>query len=558
MRFVSRQDPSLCDDTSESQIQHLFPYSDLIHSAVPIVSTRVSLPSVAGTARLLDLLPPHLVQRYSDWTQVVRLTPAQCKVRPRGFSQASEYYSLIHRLHLLGMVVFKREVRVVNGLFAVVKDKDSLRLIIDARPANAVFTIPEHTELPTPDILAQLQTTSSFFAAKVDLDNFYHRLLLPQWMQPFFGLPPVPAHHFGFPDDGYVYPCCTTLPMGWSHSVFLAQSCHEHILNTSTPLQPSDRLTPSSDFRLDRSRHQVYIDDLILVGADRQHLSELQQQYMTVMKDKNLPPKMTKVVEPKEDGVECLGLMVDGRRRTVGMAVPKLQLLIRDTRHLLSKDLCTGDDMARVVGRWSWAILACRPAFSVFNSVYRFIQAAGRRLFTIWRTVRRELWTIIGLAPLLFSSVDSPWFDRILSTDASESGMGVVVARASDQEMDTVASLPKIPSKPIDTSPLHWSTIVSTPWSKKEHINVLEVRALSTAVRWAISRPASLGCRLLSLSDSQVVVFAVSKGRSSSFQILRRLRYLSSMLLAGGLRLLMRWIPSTANPADAPSRRYGA
>jgi hypothetical protein len=136
--------------------------------------------------------------------------------------------------------------------------------------------------------------------------------------------------------------------------------------------------------------------------------------------------------------------------------------------------------------------------------------------------------------------------------------MGVVAARTSPQDMDALASLPKIPSTPIDTSSLNWSTIISTPWTKPEHINVLEVRALSTAIRWTLSCPASLGCRLLSLSDSQVVVFAVSKGRSSSFQILRRLRYLSSMVLAGGLRLVMRWIPSTANPADAPSRRYGS
>ncbi len=29
--------------------------------------------------------------------------------------------------------------------------------------------------------------------AKVDLDNFYHRLRLPVWMRPFFALPAVRA-----------------------------------------------------------------------------------------------------------------------------------------------------------------------------------------------------------------------------------------------------------------------------------------------------------------------------------------------------------------------------
>jgi hypothetical protein len=259
----------------------------------------------------------------------------------------------------------------------------------------------------------------------------------------------------------------------------------------------------------------------------------------------------------------------------------------------------------------------------VFNSVYRFILSADRRCFSIWRSVRRELWTVIGLSPLLFSQLDCPWFDRVLCSDASEFGLGVVAAPASSDQMNSIASLPKVPSFlnrintppvtntggqirevsydahaqslfksqaptfldraitppvdgtggqirkvihstdtqclsqddfPIDTSSFRWSTIVSSRWSKEEHINVLELRALSTAIRWALSRPIGTQCRILCLSDSQVVVFAVSKGRSSSFQILRRLRYLTSLVLAAGLRLIMRWIPTTANPADQPSR----
>lgn len=74
--------------------------------------------------------------------------------------------------------------------------------------------------------------------------------------------------------------------MGWSHSVFLAQACHEHILNTYT--------------RLDRGRHQVYIDD-ILIGPN-QHAS---LNYIAVA-DKNLPPKGSKVFDPCNNGVNAL------------------------------------------------------------------------------------------------------------------------------------------------------------------------------------------------------------------------------------------------------------
>jgi hypothetical protein len=150
----------------------------------------------------------------------------------------------------LGMVCFKTSVNVVNGVFAVRKDADSLRLIIDARRANCVFAEPDHVDLPTPDLLARLQAPpgAPVYAAKVDLDNFYHRILLPEWMQPYFGLPPVFSEELGLPggDSSQLYPCCTTLPMGWSHSVLVAQACHEHLLNSRTRLLPQDRITTTS------------------------------------------------------------------------------------------------------------------------------------------------------------------------------------------------------------------------------------------------------------------------------------------------------------------------
>jgi len=99
-----------------------------------------------------------------------------------------------------------------------------------------------------------------------------------------------------------------------------------------------------------------------------------------------------------------------------------------------------------------------------------------------------------------------------------------------------------------------WSTIVSSRWKFGEHINVLECRAVETAVRWLVSRPASINSKVLILCDSQVVVGAISKGRSSAFQILTRLRSLSASILAGGFRLFLKWIPTYLNPADKASR----
>lgn len=462
------------------------------------------------------------------------------------------------------------------------KGEDSIRLIIDARPANAAFVDPPKVQLPTPDLLARLHSNSNqpLYVAKVDLDNFYHRLRLPTWMRPYFALPPVTAEHVGmsteFGSGTLIYPCCTTLPMGWSHSVYVAQMAHEHLLNSSTPLQPCDRIHADGDFRLDRMRHQVYIDDLNLFGHDPDALARIQSHYVQTVSAVGLPVKPSKVVAPSCHGVECVGLEVHGTHYEVGLSAAKLTHLCQDTFALLRSGLCTGLELSKLVGRWTWAVLVCRPALSVFSAVYRFIECARSRLFSIWPSVCKELMTMAGLAPLLFANMQPRWFQRVIATDASESGQGVVAARVSEAVMFDMADRKPVQPEPIapdDTSTdqsfsrptdfgnseinnASWHTIVAAPWQQPEHINSLEVRAVSTAVRWVLSSPYSIRHRVLVLSDSLVTVFSVTKGRSSSRVLLPRLRQLASCVLGSGLQLFVRWIPTEINPADEPSRRF--
>jgi hypothetical protein len=164
----------------------------------------------------------------------------------------------------------------------------------------------------------------------------------------------------------------------------------------------------------------------------------------------------------------------------------------------------------------------------------------------------------VRLAPLFFATLEDKWFDRVIATDASEFGQGVVAVRATPDELREWRKL----GDPTDRSSYqaiqstNWSTIVASPWQHPEHINVLEVRAVSTAVRWALSFPGTIGRRVVILSDSTVAACSVMKGRSSSPLLLPRLRQLASLVLASGVRLHLRWIPTEVNPADRPSRLY--
>lgn len=262
--------------------------------------------------------------------------------------------------------------------------------------------------------------------------------------------------------------------------------------------------------------------------------------------------------------VESCGLQIDGREHTVGVAPAKVWRLCVETRAVLHLGSCTGDALQRLVGKWSWMILARRPAFSVFSAVYRFSAIAGKRRFFLWPSVRKELSVICGLAPFLFTRLDAPWFAKVVATDASTSGMGVVSSSADEQCLTDFA---KKASKHGCSEmreeeeemikKMSWSEIISSPWrNSSEHINVLELRAVTSAVRWVLSHPSGMCSRLLMFCDSQVVIPSVLRGRCSSFRLLCRLRFLSALELASGLQIFMRYVRSAVNPADEPSRRF--
>ena len=190
--------------------------------------------------------------------------------------------------------------------------------------------------------------------------------------------------------DTIIYPCCKTLPMGWSHSPFLAQAAHEHLVDTRTQLHPDDRLRKTSDMRLGtRAVHGICIDDNFIIGCDRQEVLRLQDDYLRVLDTVGLEANQKKTVRPSSSGVEVLGVEFHGENHTWMLHPRKLFGLVRCTEALLAKGSCTGHTIEKLVGKWTWAFLARRPFFSVFSVVYRFIQVADVyfRLFDLWPSV---------------------------------------------------------------------------------------------------------------------------------------------------------------------------
>jgi hypothetical protein len=305
---------------------------------------------------------------------------------------------------------------------------------------------------------------------------------------------------------------------------------------------------------------------------------------------------MSKVVAPvslRDAPVELLGVLFHwdslSREFIVSVAPPKVMALIKATVHVLTVGAATGTEIASLVGSWAWSLLLRRPAFVTLQHVYRFSLVPHRRRFVVWPSVQKELLRLMCMAPLLRTSLTAGFCTRFVASDASSTGGGVVATDLTPRLISTFWPMhfshqlvagsfspvepsagadPESQQPCLDATPqwtashspyqaleqVRWSTIVSTQWKFAEHINALELRALLITLQWIVSLPRTCSTRLFALLDSAVAFYAIRKGRSSSPGLLPLIRKINVLLLAGHITLLPIWVPSAANPTDAPSR----
>ena len=586
-------------------------FSSAATAVVPLIAARVALPSDLNIIPMQRVLPPDIAAQYSEAAASALLRPAHLllalqqdpatRCRPgRVAGSRTEYVKLIGRMYTQRMSAFTACPKAVNGVFTVGKDADADRLIVDAQPANQYFVDSPHVSLPGPSHLVQLHVPhgQTMYVGKSDLSNYYHHLGLPAWIQPYLALPPLTAAELasiGAPTD-CAYPMCTTMPMGWSHAVYIGQAVHEHLVYSSGAIEPQDNLLrlASPLVTHDRAQHGIVIDDFFLFSLNRELAQAALDRVLAAYRAAGFIVKQSKVVEPTSDPVKVIGFDIDGASSRVSLPADSSLSLLRATLSLLRRPTVSGTLLSHLVGRWTWVMMLRRPTLAVLQHVYRYCNVARGRPFTLWPSVRRELVHLLHLLPLLEAQLDEPFFHRALASDASSLAAGVV-STALTPELHTtlwplcstrhhalqqarlnneaVRALLAEPS-PLDTAATAadrhsmgcfdsayesvaaapWRTIVSSAWRGAEHINVLELRAALLAAHHALSYPSSHHRRVYLLVDSTVAFFSMWKGRSSSPPLLLVLRKLAALSLAGSITLLPGWLPSAANPADAPSR----
>ena len=227
-------------------------------------------------------------------------------------------------------------------------------------------------------------------------------------------------------------------------------------------------------------------------------------------------------------------------------------------------------------GLIQWFDLLSRGQFAFYGAIYRESEAWDdwtRR--TLPNDVLREMACSIALAVMWGVDMGLPHLPFLAATDASsEFGLGGCTASFDPQTLSSLAAfaerdgayvtLREVIDKPrsrslgtphdLGVGPGYFTTIFSIRCTDNDHINIRECKALLFYVRWLLRSKVRHRHRAVVLVDSKVVVGVFCKGRSSSPTLNMWIKRIHCFCFAGGIRLVLIFVPSEHNPSDYPSR----
>lgn len=110
------------------------------------------------------------------------------------------------------------------------------------------------------------------------------------------------------------------------------------------------------------------------------------------------------------------------------------------------------------------------------------------------------------------------------------------------------------PRQGVEAGWWDWKHSFKLKWSRKEHINALELRSIFLAVRYHVTHLGETQFRIFHLTDSYICMSILGKGRTGSRTLQRILKQINAYLLSHGIHLILGHVESTMNPTDGASR----
>ena len=495
------------------------------------------------------------------------------------------------------------------GLFSLMKNSEADRLIMDARPANTLepqICDYTYTMAAVPPLLQwQLPHDRCLMTASEDLKDFYY----------FYQVSPERAIRntiswkmssrecakwsaaAGLPEEAeVVYPALRTMAMGDLNSVEYGQQSHVR-LALATGLKLDDLLTLKG--RGPRCTRQwmagIVIDDLVIIEQVPASLprplsstaiaDSLVDQYETVGLVSNSKKRVRGALKSK-----FWGISLDGEQGLVRAQLERMVPLAFLTMEVATLGFGTRKLLEVLIGSWV-AVLQCRRrCMCLIYEVFQEIQDHNyEEVFCLQEATITELWALTLLSPVMVTDLKAQVRPELVLVDASNDWMAEVSSplpaefaqELSRHQLTKVAwsrllspwkALQRVRGalRPEDevpegepvaaTHPL-WTTLIQSQQfclkerrriSHRQHINVSELKAAVQAEK--NSGRLQPNSRLLLASDSQVVLGALIKGRSSSRALNDVLKAYLPELLAFNTYTCPQYVHTTVNVADDPTR----
>ena len=198
------------------------------------------------------------------------------------------------------------------------------------------------------------------------------------------------GRHIRVGKEATLYPVIGVMPMGWTWALFFANETIAHLVREASlgpPLEMRERL-PVPQLWEAPTVDSTYVDNVALIGARKQDVTERSVLINKVFEEKEIP-----IVWSYEEPVQVL--------ETVGCIVDFEKKILRHKPHRLWRVHLAGLELARrsKVRRHSaevWlghatSLFRLAPfLLSIFDKIYRFIRVFGESRVPLWPAVRKE------------------------------------------------------------------------------------------------------------------------------------------------------------------------
>lgn len=493
------------------------------------------------------------------------------------------------------------------GLFSLLKNLESDRLILDCRPANAlepqICNWVQTMGAISPLLDIKLQQGCNLIAGGEDLRDYYYYYRVSDSRAKrnsiAFCLTYAEAKTFDsfpshVPASSHYIPCLRTLAMGDVNAVEIGQESHLKLCLLEG-LQLHQFVTLRGKLPRGLWAAGVIIDDFIVLQQIPKSFSgiplssricdRMVQRYASVglvAHDKKRFRQLT--------SAKFWGIHIDGER---GLLFPQIERSLPIA--FITSQVCRLGYADRKLlevlsGAWVSMMQCRRRCMCLMQHVFYEIQQFPYKVvFQLSKAVIAELWTLVLLAPVMMTDLRAPVLPLLSCVDASSAWMAEVSSPLPQKFADeltrhklTKAAWSRLLSPWKEVQRIHnrllpedevpdgevpsaahpvWSVLAQactfrTEWRRpvrrRRHINLSELEsALLAELRSFSEHPSS---RLLMGCDSQVSLGALVKGRSSSPSLNKLLqRYLPGVIGCNGYSH-HNYLRSAENTADDPTR----